>query len=159
KRFASGLFDPLGLRIVDDKLYVLERSQITRMRDLNGDGEADFYENFNNDAGVSPSYHAFAMDLQTDSAGDFYYVRCGQRVDTTFPLNGGMVKVSADGRRAELIAHGLRAANGMSIGPHDEITCGDNQGNWIPSSRINLIKPGAFYGYVPHAHTAAEPKS
>jgi glucose/arabinose dehydrogenase len=99
KRFASGLFDPLGLRIVNDTLYVLERSQITRLRDLNDDGEADFYENFNNDAGVSPSYHAFAMDLQTDSAGNFYYVRCGQRVDTTFPLNGGMVKVSADGRR------------------------------------------------------------
>ena len=155
KRFATGLFDPLGLRILRDEVYVLERDQITRLRDLNGDGEADYYENFNNDAGVSPSYHAFAMDLQTDSAGNFYYTRAGQRVEETYPLNGGMVRVSADGSRAELIAHGLRAANGMSIGPHDEITCSDNQGNWIPSSRINLIKPGGFYGYVPHAHGRA----
>ena len=94
KRFAAGLFDPLGLRILRDEVYVLERSQITRLRDLNGDGEADFYENFNNDAGVSPSYHAFAMDLQTDSAGNFYYTRAGQRVDEIYPLNGGMVRVS-----------------------------------------------------------------
>jgi hypothetical protein len=155
KRFASGLFDPLGLKIVLDEVYVLERSQITRLRDLNGDGEADYYENFNNDAGVSPSYHAFAMDLQTDRAGNFYYTRAGQRVDEIYPLNGGMVRVSADGSRAELIAHGLRAANGMSVGPDDEITCSDNQGNWMPSSRLNLIQPGRFYGYVPHAHGLA----
>ncbi|HTD68141.1 MAG TPA: DUF6797 domain-containing protein, partial [Candidatus Limnocylindria bacterium] len=159
KRFAVGLFDPLGIKILRDEVFVLERGQITRLRDLNGDGEADFYENFNSDAGVSPSYHAFAMDLQVDSAGNFYYTRAGQRVDTIYPLNGGMVRVSADGSRAELIAHGLRAANGMSIGPRDEITCSDNQGNWIPSSRINLIKPGGFYGYVPHAHATDAPAS
>jgi hypothetical protein len=152
KRFAAGLFDPLGLKIVRDEIYVLERHQITRLHDLNNDGEADYFENFNNDAGVSPSYHAFAMDLQTDSAESFYYTRAGQRVDEIYPLNGGMVRVSADGAKAELIAHGLRAANGMSIGPRDEITCSDNQGNWIPSARINLIQPGKFYGYVPHAH-------
>ncbi len=152
KRFAAGLFDPLGLKILRDEIYVLERSQITRLHDLNHDGEADFYENFNNDAGLSPSYHAFAMDLQTDRAGNFYYTRAGQRVDEMYPLNGGMVRVSADGSRAELIAHGLRAANGMSIGPRDEVTCSDNQGNWMPSSRLNLIQPGGFYGYVPHAH-------
>ena len=152
KRFAAGLFDPLGLKIVRDEVYVLERHQITRLHDLNSDGEADYYENFNNDAGVSPSYHAFAMDLQTDSAGNFFYTRAGQRVDDVYPLNGGMVRVSAEGAKAELIAHGLRAANGMSIGPRDEITCSDNQGNWIPSARLNLIQPGKFYGYVPHAH-------
>jgi len=152
KRFAAGLFDPLGLKILRDEVFVLERHQITRLRDINRDGEADFYENFNNDAGVSPSYHAFAMDLQTDRAGNFYYTRAGQRVDEVYPLNGGMVRVSADGARADLIAHGLRAANGVSVGPRDEITCSDNQGNWTPSSRLNLIQPGGFHGYVPHAH-------
>ena len=158
KRFAAGLFDPLGLKIVNDQLYVLERHQITRLLDLNEDGDADYYENINNDAGVSPSYHAFAMDLQADRAGNFYYTRAGQRVEPVYPLNGGMVRVSPSGR-AELIAHGLRAANGMGIGPADEIVCSDNQGNWIPSGRINLIKPGGFYGYVPHAHTENPPSS
>jgi hypothetical protein len=152
KRFAAGLFDPLGLKILRDELYVLERHQITRLRDLNGDDEADAFDCVNSAAGVSPSYHAFAMDLQADKEGNFYYTRAGQRVDPAFPLNGGMVRVSADGSRAELIAHGLRAANGMSVGPTGEITCCDNQGNWIPSGRLNLVEPGKFYGYVPHAH-------
>ena len=48
KRYAAGLFQPLGLRIVDNKVYVLGRDQITRLHDYNGDNEADYYECFNN---------------------------------------------------------------------------------------------------------------
>ena len=158
KRFAAGLFEPLGVKIVEEQVYVLCRDQLLRLHDLNHDGEADFYECFNNDTWVSPSYHAFAFDLQTDRAGNFYYTRCGQRVDPALPLNGGMVKVSRDGARAELVATGLRAANGMALGPNDEIVCGDNQGNWIPSSRINWIQPGGFYGYLPHARREPAPR-
>ena len=48
KRFATGLFQPLGLKVRDGQVFVLGRDQITRLHDLNGDGEADFYENFCN---------------------------------------------------------------------------------------------------------------
>jgi hypothetical protein len=65
--------------------------------------------------------------------------------------------VSRDGKKAELIATGLRAANGLCVGPHDEITCADNQGNWIPSARINWVKQGGFYGYMPHARRDPPP--
>jgi len=44
------MFQPLGLKIAETTtVYVLGRDQITRLHDLNNDGEADFYENFNND--------------------------------------------------------------------------------------------------------------
>jgi glucose/arabinose dehydrogenase len=157
KRYAAGLFEPLGLKIVNDQLFVSGRDQITRLHDLNRDGEADHYESFFNENPINSSYHSFTFDLQTDRAGNFYYVRCGQRVEPELPLSGGMVRVAKDGSKGELIAHGLRAANGMSIGPNDQITCADNQGNWVPTSRIDLIKPRRFYGYVPHAHTAVPP--
>ena len=159
KRYAAGLFEPLGLKIVKDELFVGCRDQIMHLHDLNGDGEADYYESFFNENPINSSYHSFTFDLQTDRAGNFYYIRCGQRVESDLPLSGGMVRVAKDGSRAEMIAHGLRAANGMSIGPNDEITCADNQGNWVPTSRIDLIKPGRFYGYVPHAHTPDSPTS
>ena len=157
KRYAAGLFEPLGLKVLNDQLYVLERSQITRLHDLNSDGEADYYENFNSDAPIGPSYHAFAFELQTDRAGNFYYSRCGHRVDPALPLNGGVIKVSADGSKSELIATGMRAPNGLSVGPNDEITTADNQGNWTPTSRIDFIEPGGFYGFVPHARTPEAP--
>ncbi len=158
RRFAAGLYEPLGLRIVDDVVHVLGRDQITRLRDLNGDGEADYYENFWNGLVTVGNYHAFAFELQSDSKGNFYCTVDGQRVDPDVPLHGCLVRIAPDGRSHEIVARGLRAPNGMSVGPNDEITVADNQGNWIPSSRVNLVKPGGFYGYVPHAGAAEAPK-
>lgn len=157
RRYAAGLFEGLGIKIVDGTIYVLERHQITRLHDLDQDGEADYYENFNNDAPIGASYHAFSFGLETDSHGSFYFTRCGHRIDPQLPFNGGLMRVSKDGRSIERVAHGMRAPSGLSVGPHDQITTADNQGNWTPTSRIDLIKPGGFYGFVPHAHTESMP--
>lgn len=154
RRYATGLYEPLGLRVVDDKVYVLGRDQITRLHDLNNDGEADFYENFNSDAPCSGNYHGFAFDLDVDSKGNFYYARAGQRMHPDLPMHGALLRVSQDGSNIEPIAAGLRAANGLCVGPDDLITVSDNQGNWMPSSRINVIRPGGFYGYMPHVKAA-----
>jgi hypothetical protein len=62
------------------------------------------------------------------------------------------LRVSKDGTRLDVIATGLRAPNGLCVGPKDFLTCSDNQGHWIPANRINVIKPGGFYGMVPAAH-------
>jgi hypothetical protein len=147
KRFAAGLYDTLGLRIVNDEVYVLGRDQITRLHDLNGDGEADFYENFCNAWPASAVYHAFNLDLQTDSGGNFYFATCGNHAYPWMRLKGTVLKISKDGENVESLCSGLRAPNGLGIGPHDEIYCTDNQGNWVPADRINLIKPGGFYGF------------
>jgi hypothetical protein len=147
KRFATGLFEPLGLKIRDEQIYVLGRDRITRLHDVNNDDKADFYESFNSGWDVFPTYHAFNMDLQTDSKGNFYFNTCGNMVDPDLPMHGTMLKVSSDGKTCEVFCSGMRAANGMGIGPNDEITAADNQGHWTPSSRINWCKPGGFYGY------------
>src|SRR5439155_4719509 len=101
KRFATGLYEPLGLKVVKNQVYVLARDQITRLHDLNDDGEADFYENFNNDAPCSANYHGFAMDLAADSAGNFYYTRAGQRMHPRLPYHGALLRVSKDGSKLE----------------------------------------------------------
>jgi hypothetical protein len=121
---------------------------------MNGDGEADFYENFNNDAPCSANYHGFAFDLDVDSKGNFYYTRAGQRMSPELPLHGALLRVSRDGSKVEPVAAGLRAANGLCVGPGDFISVADNQGNWVPSSRINVIRPGGFYGWMPHVLAA-----
>jgi hypothetical protein len=147
KRFATGLYEPLGLKIVDDQICVLGRDQITLLLDLNGDGEADFYENFNNDCVAADSYHAFNFDLQTDSKGDFYYAVDGNLCDPSVKLHGIIMKVSKSGDKSEVYARGFRAPNGTGIGPNDELVSSDNQGHWVPVDRINLVVKGGFYGY------------
>jgi len=153
KRFATGLFQPLGCKIVDGKIYVLGRDQITRLHDENNDGEADWYENFNSDCVATDNYHEFALDLQTDKAGNFYYAKGSPWTPTnTSPHQGTLLRVSKDGAKLEIFATGLRAPNGLGMGPNDILTCSDNQGHWVPANRLNIIKQGGFYGMVPAAH-------
>jgi glucose/arabinose dehydrogenase len=157
KRFATGLFQPLGLKVVDEKIYVLGRDQITRLHDLNDDGEADFYENFNNDVAISSHYHEFCLDLHTDSKGNFYFAKGGNLGPWKHQHHGAFLRVAKDGSKLDVVAYGLRAPNGASVGPNDELTVSDNEGNWVPSSRVSLVKPGGFYGHVHTAHTPTPP--
>jgi hypothetical protein len=152
RRFATGIFQGLGLKVIDGKVYVLGRDQITCLHDLNSDGEADFYENFNNDSVATANYHEFCLDLHTDSEGNFYYFKGSPwSPDVNSPHQGTLLKVSKDGRRMEVVASGFRAPNGSAIGPRDEITVSDNEGHWMPASKLNLVKKGGFYGMMPAA--------
>ncbi len=146
RRFAGGLYEPFGIKVVDGLIYVTCKDRLTRLHDLNGDGEADFYENFSGDEDVSTFFHAFNFDLQTDTAGNFYYAKCGQYTDYALP--GSVVKVSPDGKERSILCTGFRTPNGIGILPDNRITVSDNQGSWMPASKISLVKEGGFYGYV-----------
>jgi glucose/arabinose dehydrogenase len=153
KRFATGLFQPLGLKVRNDVVYTVGRDQITALHDLNGDGEADFYENFNNDCQVTSNYHEFTLDIQTDSEGNFYYSKgCPWPPNVTSDDQGTMLKVSYDGSKMEVFCTGLRAPNGSAMDEHDELYTGDNEGHWTPSSKFEHLRKGKFYGMVPAAH-------
>ncbi|BCX48643.1 hypothetical protein HAHE_25510 [Haloferula helveola] len=146
-RFAAGLFEPLGVKVVDGTIYVNGRDQITRLKDLNGDGEADHFEAFNRDVTVSPNFHEFAFDLQTDAQGNFYFSKAapvrpgGRNFDAILPNHGTVIRVSPDGSSSEVIATGLRAPGGVGVGPNGEITTGENEGTWQPCCKINFMKP------------------
>jgi hypothetical protein len=163
KRFATGLFQPLGLKIVGDKVHILGREGIVKLHDLNGDGEADYYEAFNNDVATTPGFHEFAFDLHTDAEGNFYYakggpVRGGGRGFETIARHSGCIlKVSPDGSKHEVFATGFRAPNGIGVGPKGQVTSGDNEGTWMPQCRLSLVAPGSFNGCVDLAHRKETP--
>jgi hypothetical protein len=147
RRIASGLFQPLGVKFRGDKLFITCRDQLARLRDLNGDGETDFIECFNDDAQVTEHFHEFAMGLQTDAAGNFYYAKSGRHaLDSVVPHHGTLLRVSADGSRTEILATGFRAANGLSVNDDGTFFVTDQEGFWTPKNRINRVKPGGFYG-------------
>ena len=146
-RIASGLFQPLGVRIVGDTIFVTCRDMIARLHDLNGDGEIDFIENFNNDHQVTEHFHEFAMGLQTDAEGNFYYAKSARHaLPALVPHHGTLLKVSKDGLKTEIVANGFRAANGVCINPDGTFFVTDQEGHWTPKNRINWVKKGGFYG-------------
>jgi len=158
KRIASGLFQPLGLKIVEEQIFVTCRDQITVLRDLNGDGATDFYENFNNDAQVTEHFHEFAMDLQTDREGHFYYAKAARHAkDALVPQHGTLIKVSKDGSKSEIVASGFRAPNGVCVNDNGTFVMSDQEGHWTPQNRINWITPGGFYGNMMGYHEGRRP--
>lgn len=169
-RYATGLFQPSGVKVVDDKVYVTGRDQITRLHDLNNDGYADFYENFNNDLMASTNFHAFTMNLETDSQGNFYFAKStpwppylrGEgppRDAEVTPHHGVLFRLSPDGERLEIIARGLRNPNGLAVSSQGEMIYADNEGNWVPTSKVHRIKEGGFHGFIPSAHQGEKPDS
>ncbi|HEX7379163.1 MAG TPA: DUF6797 domain-containing protein [Pirellulales bacterium] len=147
RRIASGLFQPLGLKVVAGKIFVGCRDQIVALNDLNGDGETDYYENFNSDHQVTEHFHEFAMGLQTDAAGNFYYAKSARHaLPAVVPHHGTLLRVSGDGERTDILATGFRAANGVCVNEDGTFFVTDQEGHWTPKNRINHVEPGGFYG-------------
>lgn len=164
RRYASGQYETLGLVIVNDVIYTSGRDQLTRYHDLNRDGEADFYENFNNEIMSTEGFHEFLFDLQTDRKGNFYFAKANpvnaggsgfgnQKAargnGTVCSHSGGLFKVSKDGSKFEMVASGLRAPTGIGVSPDGQLTTSDNEGTWVPTTPINwIVKPGQFCGVI-----------
>ncbi|HWE03484.1 MAG TPA: DUF6797 domain-containing protein [Tepidisphaeraceae bacterium] len=164
RRIAGGMFQTLGLKIIDGNVYVHGRDQITILHDLDGDGEADFYECFNNDVAMTDHFHEFAFDLQQDAAGNLYIIKGGgvNPGGRGFQLpitrnHGSLMKISKDGSKLEVLATGFRAPNGMCVREDGQAVTGDNQGSWTPVDRLNWIKPGMFCGVPELSHITPAP--
>ncbi len=152
-RIATGMFQPLGLKIVEGKIFVTCRDQITQLVDTNDDGETDYYRAFNHDAQVTEHFHEFAMGLQTDAHGNFYYTKAARHAKTALvPQHGTLLRVSPDGKTTEIIASGFRAPNGVCVNPDGTFYVSDQEGHWTPKNEINLIEKGKFYGNLMGYH-------
>ncbi|MDB6004939.1 MAG: putative heme-binding protein [Prosthecobacter sp.] len=140
KRFATGLNQPLGMKIVKDKLYVLGRDQITCLHDLNGDDEADFYECVTNAMQTSPGGHDFIVGLETDKEGRWYFASGNQ----------GVCRIT--GRdKLEVLGTGFRNPDGLGLSPDGRfLTTSGQEGDWTPASSIFQVELdhnlGAHFG-------------
>ena len=157
KRICTGLFQPLGVKIVGGKIHVTCRDQIARLHDMNGDEEIDYIESFNNDHQVTEHFHEFAMGLQTDNEGNFYYAKSARHAKTALVAHHGtLLKVSKDGSKTEILANGFRAANGVCLNPDGTFIVTDQEGHWNPKNRINYVKVGGFYGNMYGYHSVTD---
>ncbi|MCA9310412.1 MAG: DUF1080 domain-containing protein [Phycisphaerales bacterium] len=150
KRIAAGLAEPLGLCVVDGDIYVLQKQELTRLIDHNGDDIIDEYQCVCSGWPVSPNFHEFAFGLV--HAGDHFYANLaiainpgGRSTWPQVPQRGSTIAISPNGTY-EVVAHGLRTPNGIGFGVDGEIFLTDNQGDWLPVSKLLHLERGAFYG-------------
>jgi hypothetical protein len=159
QRFAEGLGEPLGLRVIDGVIHVTQKQEVTKLIDLDGDDVADEYQAVAHGWPASFNYHEFTFNLVNKDGFLWITTSVPLRTGSTaylpgsqpaFPVPNGpgsLLKIDPVNRTWEAVAHGLRTPNGMGIGVDGELFASDNQGEWLPSSRINHLAPGNYYGH------------
>ncbi len=147
RKVASGIHQAQGIVANQQGVFVLGRDQITRLHDLNHDGEYDFHECFCNGYVTSTFGHDFVCGLECDAQGNFY----------TSSSKQGLLKISPDGKTVTVLATGFRNPDGLGLMDDGTLTVPCSQGNWTPASMICAVRPAVltqsskavppFYGY------------
>lgn len=161
RRFASGLHEPLGLAYHDGALYLAQRTELTRLRDRDGDGVADEYLTVASGWGVSGNYHEYAYGPVIDSRGDMWItLNCtlGKRLRPDNAWRGWSIRVRPDGSWAPVSA-GMRSPCGIGINMEGDVFYTEQQGNWTPTCSLHHIQPGVFHGHVDALEHCNRPES
>lgn len=162
--FAEGTYEALGVQIEDDKgdrIVIMQKPELTRLADTNGDGRADQFQTLCDDYGFHGNYHEYAHGPARDHEGNFYFalnLSHGGDEKTSWraggPFMGSMggyrgwaCKVTADGK-FEPYANGLRSPAGIGVDPQGRLWYAENQGEYVGSSKVVPLEKGKFYGHL-----------
>jgi glucose/arabinose dehydrogenase len=150
--FAEGLQEGLGLAVVDGKIWVLQRAELSRLHDDDGDGRCDRLETLASDWGVSGNYHEFAFGLPRDEQGSAYLSLNVAFADpwwlgiSPVPWRGWVLRVDRAGTVLPF-ASGFRSPCGIGRDMHGRLLVTDNQGDWMAACGLFHVREGRFYGH------------
>lgn len=147
--WCDGLQEPLGLLALDGWVYCVQRGELTRIRDGDGDGRADEFEVVCDDWDISGSYHEYAFGPALDRAGNLW-VTLNRAFDAepfgSVPWRGWAVKITPEGEMLPVCA-GLRSPAGVGVSPGGVVFYTDNQGEWCGASKLSVLEEGSFHGH------------
>ncbi|MBL9182404.1 MAG: c-type cytochrome [Verrucomicrobiaceae bacterium] len=149
KRFASGLHEPMSVVSRNGEILVFDRNGIWKLVDSNGDKACDRYEMFCNLFAQTAETREFPNSMKLGPKGELNISKGGQEGTTRGKHNGTVIKVAADGKSFEVIGYGLRQP---FIGVNAQtglVTASDQQGHYVPSTPLHLIRDHQFYGHLP----------
>jgi mono/diheme cytochrome c family protein len=171
-RFAFGIHEPLGLLVESPRVaYVLQRPELTRIEDTDGDGMADTYTMLADFWGITGNYHEFPFGLRRDKEGNFvgalglssggekeFAVMRSARGEvqkaplrheqqwSVVPYRGWSFKVTPKGQFIPW-SYGFRQPVGVGVSPEGDFFTVDTQGDWVATSGLIHNQRGAFYGH------------
>ncbi len=149
--YARGLHEILGLTLVGkNDLYLVQRPEITLVRDTDGDDLADEFITVNDKFGVSGDYHEYIFGPARDKEGNFFVtlnVGFGGGHQSKVPWRGFCLKISPQGKLSPF-AYGLRSPNGINFSPDGRLFYCDNQGEWVAACKMHELRQGDFCGHM-----------
>lgn len=158
--FAHGMHEILGLNYIKGDIYLTQRAEITRLRDLDGDGEADEYRTMYSWP-LSGNYHEYAYGPILDKDGNMVvtlnvgWIGYGASLSK---WHGWMLKFTPD-FKLKPFATGFRSPAALALNGDGEIFYAENQGDWVGSGSITHVEEGDFVGNPAGLVWADEPGS
>lgn len=155
RRFASGLGEPLAITAPGGVIQVATKNGVVRLHDRDGNGEADWFENFNDQMIQSQTTRSFPLDMAMGPDGSTYVSQGGIVTQSGLisggegtPDTGAILRISPDGRTSERFASGAREPF-VTVHPKTGVvTATDQQGHFIPSSVSYLVRRGDDFGFL-----------
>lgn len=160
--FADGLHEVNGVQIAPDGrgVYVMQKPELTLLRDTDADGVADVYETVEDRFRFSGNYHEFAYGPRMNARGDLFFSTglsaggnhsaapkgYGGQMTSALGYRGWVMKRDAQGKLTPF-ASGLRSPAGIGMNAKDELFITDNQGDWVASSYLGHVEEGDFLGH------------
>lgn len=145
--FASGLHEVLGIAYRDGWIYATQRPEVTRLKDLNGDGRADLIETVSDAWGINGDYHEYAFGSRFDKDGNIWVVLCLTGSFTSdSKYRGWCLRISPDGKMIPTTS-GIRSPGGIGFNHLGEVFYTDNQGPWNGACALKHLRPGKFVGH------------
>lgn len=147
RQFAQGLHEVLGLDSQDGWLFATQRCELTRIRDEDGDGQADRFETVNDDWAISGDYHEYAFGSKFDANGDVWVVLClTGSFSSQCAYRGWCVRIRPDGSLVPTCS-GIRSPGGIGANIDGDMFYTDNQGPWNGTCSLKWLRPGSFQGH------------
>ena len=161
------LHNACGLQVISkDEVILSQMAELTRVKDTDGDGIADHYENLSDQWGVSGNYHETNTIAPHPEGGWYVAVGTASHNGPTFyktrgvfsdmgrlgrnfsgvQWNGWILRVDENGNTTPF-ASGFRMHNGIGLSPEGKLFATDNQGDWRGTSPLYLVEQGNFYGH------------
>lgn len=156
--FASGLQEPLGLRVMPSRggeagIVVAQRGELTELRDSAGRGRADVFRTICDDWTITGNYHEYAFGPKLDRAGNYWvtlnlaHTGGETTMGATVATRGWAVRIDPATGVMTKIADGLRSPDGIGLNADGEMFYTDNQGDYVATNKLCHLKEGGFYGH------------
>jgi hypothetical protein len=173
KLFADGLLLPLGIHAFNDnEVLVMQTPNLMRIKDTDGDGSADVFENAADGYGISGNYHEFNYGVVQDKDSNvFFALNCAssgggirpivrgelnirgrdgidghKEMFSVVPYRGWVMRLATDGK-LHPFASGFRSPNGLGFDAEGNLFVTDNQSDWVPTGALYHVREGKFYGH------------
>jgi glucose/arabinose dehydrogenase len=148
-KFAEGLQEPLGLHFEDGWIWFVQRGELSRMRDVDGDDRVDEIETICDAWRVGGNYHEYNFGPTPGPDGNLWITTNRAFGATPFGMHdwrGFALSIGRDGSMTP-VASGLRSPAGVATAPWGDVFFTDNQGEWCGASKLAQITLGSFHGH------------